>query len=242
MPDHPPTTWYELLPPAARPNRRFVLKAAVGAGALLSVLGPAAAQTPQALLDGYEPVYFSKAEWAFVRAACARLIPSEGEGPGAIEAQVPVFIDKQMAGDFGSASDWCMIGPHDANADPRRGFQSPLTPAQIYRQGIASVDEWCQKHKGKLFAALDASAQDEALTELQAGNIPLTPELRNFFEFLLQNTKEGFFADPMYGGNYKMVGWKHIGFPGARANFLEWANDKGEAYPLGPVSISGERG
>jgi gluconate 2-dehydrogenase gamma chain len=242
MNDKPPTTWRELTPPAARPDRRFVLKAAVGGGTMLSVLGLASAQTPQAMLDDYTPAYFKADEWAFVRAACARLIPSEGDGPGAIEAQVPVFIDRQMAGDFGKASDWCMIGPHNADADPRLGFQSPLTPAQIYREGIAAIDAWCKTEQGKPFAELDASAQDDVLKQLQAHTIPLKPELRDFFTFLLQNTKEGFFADPMYGGNYKMAGWKHIGFPGARGSFREWANDKDAAYPLGPVSISGERG
>ena len=242
MPDKPPTTWRELVPPAANPDRRFVLKAALGGGAMLSALGAAEAQTAKALLDGYTPVYFKADEWVFIRAACARLIPSDGDGPGAIEAQVPVFIDKQMAGDFGKASDWCMTGPHDPAADPLLGFQSPLTPAEIYRQGITAVDAWCKGEKGKAFADLDSATQDEVLRQLEMSKIPLKPEVRDFFTFLLQNTKEGFFADPMYGGNYRMVGWKHIGFPGARGAYREWAQDKDVAYPLGPVSVSGERG
>lgn len=238
----PPTTWHELTPPLTRPNRRFVLKAAVGSGAVMLAGGASPTQTARALLDGYKPVYFNAAEWAFVRAACARLIPSDGDGPGAIEAQVPVFIDRQMAGEFGQAADWYMGGPHDASADPQLGFQSPLTPAQIYRQAIAAVDQWCKQEKGQGFAALDEPAQDEVLEALQAHKIALKPELRDFFGFLLQNTKEGFFADPMYGGNHQMVGWKHIGFPGARGSFREWANDNDKRYPLGPVAISGERG
>ncbi|MBN8919407.1 MAG: gluconate 2-dehydrogenase subunit 3 family protein [Rhizobiales bacterium] len=209
---------------------------------MLSALGSTEAQTPNVLLDGYTPAYFKADEWAFIRAACARLIPSEGDGAGAIEAQVPVFIDRQMAGDFGAGADWCMIGPHNASADPAFGFQSPLTPAQIYREGIAAVDAWCKSEKSKAFAELDAATQDDVLKQLQGGKVPLKPELRDFFTFLLQNTKEGFFADPMYGGNYRMVGWKHVGFPGARGAYREWAQDKDVAYPLGPVSISGERG
>ena len=238
----PPTTWHALKPPESRPNRRFMLKAAVGSGAVLLAGGPSATQAAKALLDEYKPVYFSGAEWAFVRAACARLIPSGGDGPGAIEAQVPVFIDRQMAGDFGKGSDWFMGGPHDPSADPQRGFQSPLAPAQIYREAISAVDGWCTLNKGKVFAVLDEAAQDEVLKTLQAGQLGLRAELRDFFTFLLQNTKEGFMADPMYGGNHQMVGWKHIGFPGARGSFLEWANDQGKPYPLGPVAISGERG
>lgn len=242
MGDRPPTTWRELVPPAALPDRRFVLQAALGGGALLSTLGPTEAQTPQALLDGYKPAYFNTAEWAFIRTACARLIPSEGDGPGATEAQVPVFIDREMAGDFGKASDWYMTGPHNPSADPLLGYQSPLPPAQIYRESIAAIDAWCKKEKGKAFAELEPTVQDDVLKELQAKKIPLKPELRDFFVLLLQNTKEGYFADPMYGGNYRMAAWKYIGFPGARGAYREWANDKGDAYPLGPVSVSGDRG
>ncbi len=122
----PPTTWHALKPPESRPNRRFMLKAAVGSGAVLLAGGPSATQAAKALLDEYKPVYFSGAEWAFVRAACARLIPSGGDGPGAIEAQVPVFIDRQMAGDFGKASEGFMGRPHDPSADPQRGFHTNL--------------------------------------------------------------------------------------------------------------------
>ncbi|MHC2621852.1 gluconate 2-dehydrogenase gamma chain [Bradyrhizobium huanghuaihaiense] len=219
-----------------------MLKAALGGTALLSTLGSSEAQMSHAFLDGYKPLYFSTTEWAFIRAACARLIPSEGEGPGALEARVPVFIDTQMAGDFGKASDWYMLGPHEPGANPLLGFQSPLTPAQIYRQSIALVDEWCTEQKGKAFAELGPDLQDEVLRDLQARKMPLKAELRDFFVLLLQNTKEGYFADPIYGGNYRMAAWKYIGFPGARGAYLEWANDKGAPYPLGPVSISGDRG
>jgi gluconate 2-dehydrogenase gamma chain len=88
---------------------------------------------------------------------------------------------------------------------------------------------------------LDVTAQDEALRMIETGKIGLAPELRDFFALLLQNTKEGYFADPMYGGNHKMAAWVHIGFPGARGSFKEWAEKGNVRYPLGPVSISGAR-
>ncbi len=70
----------------------------------------------------------------------------------------------------------------------------------------------------------------------------MQPELRDFFTVLLQNTKEGYFADPMYGGNHGMQAPSYIGFPGARGSYKEWVERYNVRYPLGPVSIKGERG
>ena len=63
---------------------------------------------------------------------------------------------------------------------------------------------------------------------------------RAFFELLLQNTMEGFFADPLYGGNKGMAGWKLIGFPGARYDYRDHIGKPNVPYPRGPISIYGE--
>jgi gluconate 2-dehydrogenase gamma chain len=52
----------------------------------------------------YSPTFFSADEWAFVRAAVGRLIPSEGPGPGGTEAGFLEFIDRQMEMPYGLAS------------------------------------------------------------------------------------------------------------------------------------------
>lgn len=225
------------------PSRRGFLKASAAGMALAGLAGAATAQQtePPVPLDQYERVYLTDAEWAFVMAAVARLIPSEGEGPGAIEARVPVFIDRQLAGDYGTADDWYMQGPHDPEAEPARGWQTPLDPAGLYRQAIPVFDAWCQQTMGASFAQLAEARQDEALKALEDGQVPLAPEMRGFFGVLLANTKEGYFADPIYGGNHGMQAWVHIGFPGARAAFREWPDRHNIKYPLGPVSIDGER-
>jgi len=62
---------------------------------------------------------------------------------------------------------------------------------------------------------------------------------KTFFAWLLQNTKEGYLADPIHGGNKDMGAWKMIGFPGARADFADWVGRHGERYPLAPVGIAG---
>jgi gluconate 2-dehydrogenase gamma chain len=65
------------------------------------------------------------------------------------------------------------------------------------------------------------------------------PPAQAFFEQLLSNVKEGYFCDPIYGGNRHMGPWKMIGFPGARADFTDWIDQPGKVYPYGPVSIGG---
>lgn len=226
-----------------RPTRRGFLKTSAAGAALISLSLRAQAASMQDLppLSEYQPFWLTSEEWAFVVAACARLIPSEGNGPGAIEARVPVFIDLQLAGDFGKGSDWFMAGPFQPDADPLLGFQSPLSPAGIYRRAIPVFDAWCREKHGDRFAALAPDVQDAALTALQKGEMTLPPELRDFFPFLLQNVKEGFFADPSHGGNYKMQAWVWIGFPGARGAFPEWVGRPNATYPLGPVALDGER-
>ena len=93
------------------------------------------------------------------------------------------------------------------------------------------------------YAELDKALQEQILKDLQSGKIAFeSVPSKTFFSFLLANTKEGFFADPIYGGNKGMVGWKMVGFPGARADFMDWADQPNVKYPYGPVSISGEKG
>ncbi|MBN0401455.1 gluconate 2-dehydrogenase subunit 3 family protein, partial [Pseudomonas aeruginosa] len=79
------------------------------------------------------------------------------------------------------------------------------------------------------------------LQRLEAGQIDLQElTAKLLFGRLLQNTREGFFSDPIHGGNKGMVGWTLINFPGARADFMDWV-ERGERYPFPPVSINGER-
>ena len=36
-----------------------------------------------------------------------------------------------------------------------------------------------------------------------------------------EGVPEGFFSDPVYGGNRNMVGWSMIGFPGTRYDYRD---------------------
>jgi len=237
------------------PGRRGFLRRSIAivpaAGALTAtgfvagqqVAAPPASAAPGPASSPYTPVYFHAEEWAFIQAAVARLIPSDDTGPGAIEAGVPEFIDRQMEGVFGHAAIWYMQGPF-VPSSPLFGYQGKMPPRDVYRSGIAATDAWCKQQKGgKRFAELDAATQDEVLKGLDGGTIQFAEVgAKDFFTFLLQNTKEGYFSDPIHGGNKNAVAWKMIGFPGARADFLDWVQKPGVHYPLPPVSINGPQG
>lgn len=190
----------------------------------------------------YTPTFFTAAEWDFIHAAVDELIPADDTGAGALEAGVPEFIDRQMETPYAYGRLWYMHGPFHPEAVPELGYQLGLVPRDVYRHGIEACNAACVRDHGKAFAELPRATRVEVLEQLEAGKLHLDavpPKL--FFGTLLKNTKEGYFADPMYGGNKGMSGWKMIGFPGARADFADWVEQPGAKYPLGPVSILGEQ-
>nr|WP_241202426.1 gluconate 2-dehydrogenase subunit 3 family protein [Caballeronia sp. SBC2] len=218
--------------------------ASVGTG-IATVAFPDTSRASESRLveQAYVPRYFHPAEWRFIHAAVDRLIPSNADGPGAVELDVPAFLDRQIEAPYGHGAFWYMQGPFEPNSEPTLGYQLRLTPRELYRTAIAEVDQWCVQKYGYEFAALDTSSQDAALHSLEKGDATLkgVPPMI-FFSMLLANTKEGYFADPIYGGNKAMGSWKMIGFPGARADYIDWVDQYGKSYPLGPVSIDGEKG
>lgn len=184
--------------------------------------------------------YFTPDEGAAVEALVDRLIPPEPEWPGGKDAGCATYIDRQLAGPYGTSAGLYMRPPFREGAK-NFGPQSPLTPAQRYRAGLADLDAVCRQNAGgKPFAALAAAAQDDLLHRLESGAVtfPHTSAV-GFFEQLLKDTQQGFLADPVYGGNRNMVAWRMIGFPGARYDYRDWIDRHNEPFPLPPVGIQG---
>ena len=77
------------------------------------------------------------------------------------------------------------------------------------------------------------------LKGLDGGKIELE-QVRSqfFFNMLLNNTIEGFFADPVYGGNRDKAGWKLVGFPGVAAVYTTFIEKHNVPYKAQPVSIA----
>jgi gluconate 2-dehydrogenase gamma chain len=124
---------------------------------------------------------------------------------------------------------------------PTQTAQSPEAPAAVYRAALSAfADQVSAKFAGKHFSALSAEDQDALLSDLEKGSVDLkTVKGTDFFNLLLQNTQEGYFADPIYGGNRDMAGWKLVGFPGTRYDYRDWVERHNEPYPLPPVAITG---
>ena len=222
--------------------------AVAGSAAIVSWLGSQAA-VAEANSLAPRPVgsrtyaYFTAPEIVFIDAAVSRLVPADELGPGAKEAGVTLFIDQQIAGSFGRAETWYMLGPWK-DGTPEQGYQLKLTPAQLYRVGIQSIDDYCRRtFNKKTFAELGASDQDKILHGLEKGEIELADApAKEFFAMLWQNTNEGFFADPIYGGNRNFAGWKLIGFPGPRYNYVNEIEQYGKPYTLPTVGLMGRNG
>ncbi|CAM2139037.1 gluconate 2-dehydrogenase subunit 3 family protein [Paraburkholderia tropica] len=230
-------------------RRKFLLTAVLALptmGVFVNTLSAAeAAEMAAPDLKTYRPAFFSAEEWAFMLAACDRLIPADGRGPGALETNVPVFIDQQMHGDFGR--EIYLQGPFNTQAPKELGYQLPYTPQQIYQRGIKLTDAYCRQKYHKRFSELDAATQDVVLKALQDNDIHFADggesalKASQFFGEMISDAKNGYLSDPMYGGNKGMKAWIAIGFPGARASFLEWVSQHNVKYPLGPVSLNGLR-
>lgn len=220
-------------------NRRgFLLAAPVGAAAL--AVSGCDKPADKVTASSYSPTYLTKPEWAFVTAAIARLIPEEGDGPSGLAAHVPEFIDRQLELPYGYGAFMYLKGPFVEGTVPSLGYQLRYTPREIYRLGIADANAAARQASQHDFVALSGAQQDLMLQQMESGELrfPRVPSAVLFAQ-LLGNAREGYFADPQYGGNRDMVAWRWIGFPGARADFTDWIDQAGQKYPLGPVSIAG---
>jgi gluconate 2-dehydrogenase gamma chain len=151
-------------------------------------------------------MFFTDYEARMLDAVTARIIPSEPDGLGAREAAVVTYIDGAVAGYF-------------------RDLQA------LYRQGLQQLDDYCRSSCGAAFADLPNDVQDHVLAAIDATSSSRSPPdepaerltpaieetiLSRFFAIVVDQTIQGMFCDPMYGGNRGFVGWKLIGFPGAQ--------------------------
>jgi gluconate 2-dehydrogenase gamma chain len=228
-------------------DRRSFLKGSV-AGGVAAALSPAAqAQAPKqpatapdapaAQPAGY--AFLNPDEALFVEALVDHMVPADELSPKGSDIGINVFIDRALAGGWGKGDRLYLQGPWKEGT-PSQGYQLPLTPAELYRTGIAAANAHCAKTHGKPFAQLGDAEREAFLLEWSGGKVSFEngPPARVFFAMLYQNVMEGMFSDPLYGGNRDKAGWKLIGFPGVIAvHYANVAKFRDRKYEVKPVSI-----
>jgi gluconate 2-dehydrogenase gamma chain len=226
------------------PRRDFLKGAMIGTAALAAGNpAPAAAQAPasvaSASADAEPLLTLTATEHAFIVAAVDTLIPADELSPSGSACGVATFIDRQLAGAYGMGARLYRQGPFP-KAKPELGYQLALNPREFFRAGIESANDWTRQTYGKDFDRLSEQEREAALKAMEADKAPFPGfSSRMFFEALLQIAMEGFFADPIYGGNRDMAGWKMVGYPGLPATYREEITKYfGKTYDKPPRSIA----
>jgi gluconate 2-dehydrogenase gamma chain len=208
----------------------------VPAAALLapapSAAGPEAAKSAAPVNPTY--LFFNAPEALFIEAACECLIPADESGPGAVAAGVPAYIDRQLSGAWGAGERLYRSGPW-ANGTASQGYQLPFTPAELFHVSLRAI----LRNLGTPFNEMPEAARDTYLKSLESGEHDLdgVPSAV-FFDALLKMSIEGFFCDPVYGGNRAMAAWRMIGFPGAYADYFEAVDRHGVKFEREPMSLA----
>ncbi len=231
------------------PRRKFLLGAGLAGTAVAAGLTPdapaqaqtqpspatAAASTPQA-----EPLLLlNETEHAFVVAAVDTMIPADELSPSGSDCGCAVYIDRQLASAWGGGAKMYRAGPY-FKGKPEQGYQLPLTPAEFITAGIAAANGWSRKTYGRDFDRLESDKRIEALKAMEEGKADLGGlSSRAFFARLLTLTMEGFFGDPIYGGNRNKASWKMLGFPGLPATYANVIDEyRDKRYVAEPQSIA----
>src|SRR5699024_11113392 len=164
--------------------------------------------------------------------AVERSIPEDDNGPVAIELSVPYFIDKSLASFWGNNAKSYMHDPFrqndlvhyyqhkdtdQDNSGPNTSTKAPtptpryhtsLNRGDIFLEGLRRMEQVSRDEYGNKFPDLSEEDQDEVLQSFENGDIDMNAiNSVTFFNFLLQTTLEGAYADPVYGGNKNMMAW-----------------------------------
>ena len=218
------------------PRRRFLQ----GAGAVATALGTTLNAEAQSVLPtertaaaqlGNEPLLtLTATEAAFLSAAYDTIVPADALSPSGTDCGLVNYIDRQLAGAWGNGSRLYRSGPF-VPGKPEQGYQLSLTPREFFAAGIKAANQWSRMTYGKEFDRLAPADRDgkAAFADISG---------KQFFEALLQSAMEGFFGDPIYGGNRDKVSWRMIGYPGLPAAYADKALEyRGRKVVIEPKSI-----
>lgn len=187
-------------------SRRDLLKRAGLAGAALTI--PVSPAIPSEINEQARPTAAAPSaaprrepienltayEADLLEAICARIIPTDANGPGAREARAAHYIDRALGGALSGSK-------------------------AAYTAGLAAFDAYCRSSRRAPFTELPTRDQDSVLIDVETGAATgFTGSSAAFFAMVRSHTLQGTFGDPYYGGNFNFIGWDMIGYPGVRTN------------------------
>ena len=181
--------------------------------------------------------YFkSNADFDILSQATERIFPADENHPGAIDLGVPYYIDHQLAGQWGINAKEYRLGPF-YKGDPTQGYQTQLKHHEIFDVGIEALDTYSQSNFNNNFTKLEAEQQNEVLNAFDANKVDMTVISSSlFFELLRKLTIEGVYADPLYGGNKDMQGWRMKEYPGVQLTYTDLIESE-DFIEIEPMSL-----
>lgn len=171
-------------------TRRTVLKraAAVVLGGAFGA-GACAGLTRWGRTEPQAYRFFTGEEAGQLIAICEQIIPRD-DAPGATDAGVIHYIDRQLCG--------------------------PYTKHQLtYRRGLDAMRKTCLMVYQTPFEQLDFKRQTAALCLLEANKAPKDcwgdASQSEFFNLVIEHTRQGFYGSPRHGGNLNYASYRMLG-------------------------------
>lgn len=180
-------------------------------------------------------MFFTRFEdFLVLEQATERIYPENDNGPGAIELGVPYFIDKQLAGSWGINGNDYRQGTF-SNDSPDESY---LTRGQLFINGLRKMNALSQERFDVTFDEAEKDQQIEILQDFDDGDVDMKGiPSEGFFALLRETTLEGVYADPLYGGNRNMAGWKMKEYPGPVPSYADQI-DSDKFISMDPISLT----
>lgn len=141
-------------------------------------------------LKNYTPfLFFTEDEATLMAEICEQIIPEEENGPGATQAGVIYYIDKQL---------------HEVFHQDK----------QAYREGLMAIQASCIDIYDTYFEELGRDQQISFLNKMEANDLPgnywKDHAASGLFAMMVRHSMQGFYGPPRHGGNKDYISYRMI--------------------------------
>ena len=179
-------------------------------------------ETSATSVESVALTYLNDFQARTVEAIAERIIPGDGADAGATQAGVVYYIDRAISGFSPGLQRVYRLGLRELENFCEREHSAKFVDLTAEQQdnilrrllGKETGGSETAHPAGLVQPAAERPDQgDEGSGSSDGVDLGL---LRLFFAVIREHTVEGYFCDPVYGGNRGAVGWRLVGFPGAQ--------------------------